>query len=49
VTAADLDEMRRRIDSAALLFKVRVLSDELRERELESPNTPLISGTSTIG
>jgi hypothetical protein len=36
-TAADLEQMRRRIDSAALLFKVRVLSDELRERELDAP------------
>jgi hypothetical protein len=33
VTAADLDAMRRRIDAAALLFKVRVMSDELQERE----------------
>jgi len=33
VTAADLDAMRRRIDAAALLFKVRVLSNELQERE----------------
>ena len=33
VSAADLDEMRRRIDAAALLFKVRVLSEELQERE----------------
>jgi hypothetical protein len=33
VSAADLEQMRRRIDAAALLFKVRVLSDELRERE----------------
>jgi hypothetical protein len=33
VTAADLDEMHRRIDAAALLFKVRVLSEELQERE----------------
>ena len=50
-TAADLNEMRRRIDSVALLFKVRVLSDELRERELEAPPTdaPSISRTSTIG
>jgi hypothetical protein len=32
-TAADLAEMRRRIDAAALLFKVRVLSEELQERE----------------
>ncbi len=33
VTQADLDEMRRRIDAVALLFKVRVLSDELQARE----------------
>jgi hypothetical protein len=33
VTAADLDLMRRRIDAAGLLFKVRVLSEELQERE----------------
>jgi len=33
VSAADLDEIRRRIDAAALLFKVRVMSDELRKRE----------------
>jgi hypothetical protein len=45
-TAADLEEMRRRIDSAALLFKVRVLSDELRERELDAPSP---SPQSTIG
>jgi hypothetical protein len=31
---ADLDQIRRRIDSAALLFKVRVLTNELRQREL---------------
>jgi len=33
-TAANLDEIRRRIDAASLLFKVRVLGRELREREL---------------
>ena len=33
-TAASLDQIRRRIDAAALLFKVRVLGDELRQREL---------------
>lgn len=33
VSAADLDEIRRRIDAAALLFKVRVMSDELRKRD----------------
>src|SRR5207253_553311 len=36
---ADLDQIRRRIDSAALLFKVRVLTNELRQREL-APDTP---------
>jgi hypothetical protein len=33
ISAADLEQIRRRIDAAALLFKVRVLSDELRQRE----------------
>ena len=33
ISAADLEQMRRRIDAAALLFKVRVMSDELRQRE----------------
>jgi len=33
VSAADLEQIRRRIDAAALLFKVRVMSDELRQRE----------------
>jgi hypothetical protein len=37
VTPAQLDDMRRRIDAAALLFKVRVLGDELRQRELAAP------------
>jgi hypothetical protein len=32
-TAANLEEIRRRIDAASLLFKVRVLGDELRQRE----------------
>jgi hypothetical protein len=40
VTAADLDDVRQRIDAAALLFKVRVLGDELRQRELAAPGTP---------
>jgi hypothetical protein len=31
--AADLDQIRQRIDSAALLFKVRVMSNELRDRQ----------------
>jgi hypothetical protein len=36
ISAADLEQLRRRIDAAALLFKVRVLGDELRRRE-EAP------------
>ena len=31
---ADLEQIRRRIDSAALLFKVRVLTTDLRQRQL---------------
>ena len=34
--AARLDEIRRRIDAASLLFKVRVLGDELRQREQQN-------------
>jgi hypothetical protein len=33
VRAADLEQIRRRIDAATLLFKVRVMSDELRKRD----------------
>jgi len=33
ISAADLEQIRRRIDAAALLFKVRVLGDELRQRD----------------
>ena len=40
VTAADLDDVRQRIDAASLLFKVRVLGDELRQRELAMPAAP---------
>ena len=32
-SAKTWDELRRRIDAASLLFKVRVLGDELRQRE----------------
>jgi hypothetical protein len=35
----ELDQVRLRLDAAALLFRVRVLSEELREREL-APPTP---------
>jgi hypothetical protein len=34
-TPADLEEIHQRLDSAALLFKVRVLSGELRRQQLE--------------
>ena len=33
ISPAALEQLRRRIDAATLLFKVRVLSDELRRRE----------------
>jgi hypothetical protein len=39
-TAARLDEIRRRIDAASLLFKVRVLGDELRLRERQDTARP---------
>ena len=45
IRAADLEQIRRRIDAAALLFKVRVMSDQLRDRESRpgaaSPQTPI--------
>ena len=47
-TAEDLDEIRRRVDSLALLFKVRVMSGELRDLG-EPAATPTITRTSTIG
>jgi hypothetical protein len=40
-TSADLEQMRRRIDAASLLFKVRVLSGELQQRG--RPPAPSIS------
>ena len=39
LTAAELEQLRLRLDAAALLFRVRVLSEEMREREL-APITP---------
>ena len=33
LTPAELDDVRTRLDAAALLFKVRIMSNELRERE----------------
>lgn len=47
-TGDDLDEIRRRVDSLALLFKVRVMSSELRE-ETEAAAAPRATLTSTIG
>ena len=41
ISAADLEQIRRRIDAAALLFKVRVMSDELRRREDDAPGADL--------
>jgi hypothetical protein len=43
LTAAELDRALVRLDAATLLFKIRVLSDELRERELAplKPRTTL--------
>jgi hypothetical protein len=40
ISTADLEQIRRRIDAAALLFKVRVMSDELRQRE-DAPGAAL--------
>jgi hypothetical protein len=37
LTPKDLEQVRLRLDAAALLFRVRVLSEELRERELDVP------------
>jgi hypothetical protein len=39
LTPTELEDVRARLDAAALLFKVRVLSDELRERET-APSAP---------
>ena len=41
ISAADLEQIRRRIDAAALLFKVRVMSDELRQRDQAPVERPL--------
>jgi hypothetical protein len=39
LSSSELDQIRMRLDAAALLFRVRFLSEELREREL-APITP---------
>ena len=46
-TAAHLEEIRRRIDAASLLFKVRVLGDELRQREAMPDRSPRALTTQT--
>ncbi len=46
ISAADLEQIRRRIDAAALLFKVRVMSNELRRRE-QAPASPPRTSTRT--
>jgi hypothetical protein len=49
ISAADLEQIRRRIDAASLLFKVRVMSDQLRRREDASVQSALPkSSTRTI-
>jgi hypothetical protein len=48
-TAADLDDIRRRIDSAGLLFKVRVMTNELQHRLAQPSPSGATSSTSTIG
>lgn len=45
ISAVELDEIRRRIDAAALLFKVRIMSDELRRREQPSDRSILRTST----
>jgi hypothetical protein len=40
LTPQELDQIRLRLDAAALLFRVRVLSDHLREREFVASPTP---------
>ena len=47
-TDDDLAEIRRRVDSLALLFKVRVMSSDLRE-ETGAAAAPTPTRTSTIG
>jgi hypothetical protein len=40
VSAADLEAVRQRIDTAGLLFKVRVVSTDLRDRRAQASRTP---------
>ncbi len=47
ISAADLEQIRRRIDAAALLFKVRVMSDDLRQRENDRALPRTSTGTTS--
>ena len=47
ISAADLEQIRRRIDAASLLFKVRVMSHELRQRDNAPERSTPRSSTST--
>jgi hypothetical protein len=49
ISASDLEQIRRRIDAAALLFKVRVMSDGLREREQAPDRSTPRTSTRKIG
>jgi hypothetical protein len=48
-TAADLDDLRRRIDSAALLFKLRVMTSDLQYRLEQPSSAPPATTASTMG
>ena len=49
ISAADLEQIRHRIDAASLLFKVRVMSDELRQREgARDRSTPRVSTSTRV-
>jgi RNA-binding protein YhbY len=43
LTQSDLDEVRRRIESKGLLFKVRVVSSDVRERQQAALKHRLVS------
>jgi hypothetical protein len=47
ISAAALERLRDRIDAASLLFKVRVLSDELRERNALPLERPVSDSSAT--
>jgi hypothetical protein len=47
ISAAELEQIRRRIDAASLLFKVRVMGDELRRREQSPDRSTPRASTST--